>query len=670
MFHFIVNKFNKQNNSSTPERETNCDLILSEMTEIASRDLALRYESDKNIVYCLDKTDGDILTNLVLLKGIFSNKTYRNKWLGEKINDKIMYIIPFLHEPYSNYVRNYAMDVFRVIFSDVVELDTINLIIIRNAIEESYDKNPIEEVDDSVYNEKFAEFSAFLATFFSENARKIQVCENSNSFFKSRFERKAENISGSIIGNAVGNSIGLLVEGQNSETCCEYIDLAIKKSLALYGLDKNLGQNGRLSYCKIEGNESSIAYSYGQYTEDTQCTRELLMSIEEGKLNVECFRKKLVSLYGLAGLISWDRNSTVKSGAVGHRDVQPIQNMANGVSWQETGKGEENGSIIRSVPLGALYMNRKDLCKHVSELQAVGTHNSTKARACSVLIAEVTRLAIENKVKPYARYNILKHPRVFCKQLISSIISIEPGLEKYISTIPELLETRKKMIRESKLEYATACILVDRQIVKIISSETAKAFGDKLSHGGETISSSAVQSCIFSIYCFLCVPDFFLSSICMAIRSGGNTTGTAAILGGIVGGRLGLKEIPKYFVDKINDQGNYKSDELIQLCKRLSEQKFSTLDQEPTSQTPMWAPTTTPQQPSTFGTLSPSMFATTPQSLISTPQHPTSMFATPQQSLIGAPQQPTSMFGTPQQPTSMFGSSQFKPLSYAFGQKK
>jgi ADP-ribosylglycohydrolase len=55
----------------------------------------------------------------------------------------------------------------------------------------------------------------------------------------------------------------------------------------------------------------------------------------------------------------------------------------------------------------------------------------------------------------------------------------------------------------------------------------------------------------------------------MAIRVGGDTDTTAAIVGGIVGARLGLKSIPNYFVEKINDQGNYKSDELIQICTQL-----------------------------------------------------------------------------------------------------
>ena len=308
MFHSIVNKFNKENTGIlSTEKMSKCDRILDEMTEAARRDIVLRYESDMDIGYQLDKTDGDILINLVMLKTIFSNKTYIEEWLGDKITGKIISMIVFLHIPYSDYVRNYAMGVFRLVFSDAVGLDTSKLIVIRNAIEESYDKNPIEENCDNPFSEKFVEFSAFLSTFFSENSNNFGIYENIHPFFKSKYERKAENISGSIIGNAVGNSIGILVDGQNSATCCEYIQLAIQKILHAYGLDKSLGQNGRPRYCKIEGNENSVAFIYGQYTEDVQFARELLMSIEEGKLNVECFKKKLISLYGLAGLISWDK---------------------------------------------------------------------------------------------------------------------------------------------------------------------------------------------------------------------------------------------------------------------------------------------------------------------------------------------------------------------------
>jgi ADP-ribosylglycohydrolase len=654
MFHSI-GKFNQEAQSScSKEQISKFDAIVCEMTEDVKRDLELRYECDMFLVDIDNKTEGDILFSLVMMKTIFCSKKYTEEWVGDKIAEKIISIIIFLHLPYSNYIRNYTRDLFRMV---LVDLDISNLIIVRNAIEESYDKNPFIN-DIGVDSEKIIEFSAFLSEFFSANDKKFEVYENTNPFFKSKYTKKVENISGSLIGNAVGNSIGFLVDGQNGTVCCEYIDIVIKKILNLYGIDKDLGKCGRPRYCLIEGNEKTISFVYGQYSEDTQCTREMLMSIEEGKLNIESFKRKLISLYGQSGIISWDsRMNTVKSGIVGivgNGEITAVQNMASGISWQESGKGEGEGigACMRSAPLGAVYMGRKDLCKSISDLQAIGTNNTTIARACAVLIAEATRLGIENKIKPYARYNLLTNSRVFCRQLVLSIMSIEPKLEKYILTIPDLLLARKKIIRESKLEYTSACIFADKQIIKIITSEASKCFGEKLSHGGETISSSAVQTTIFCIYCFLCIPDFYISAICMSIRAGGDTDTTAAIVGGIVGARLGIESIPSCFVEKINDQGNYKSDELIQLCRKLYDQKFNTVDQESSPQVQTFRNT---QQPSTFGnTQQPSTFGNTQQpSTFGNTQQPSTFGNTQQPSTFGNTQ-PTSTFGNTQ-PTSTFG---------------
>jgi ADP-ribosylglycohydrolase len=527
-----IQKFNQEANEQ--KRIGNFDIIVAEMTEDVKYDLEMRYESDMFLLDIDNKTEGNIIFNLVMIKTIFSCKKYTEEWFRDRISDKIISIIIFLHLPYSDYIRNYTRNLFRFI---LVNLDIVNLIIVRNAIEESYDKNPFIN-DISADSEKIIEFSAFLSELFSRNDKQFEEYENNNPFFKSKYKKKVENISGSLIGKAVGNSIGFLVDGQNTDVCCEYIDIVIKKMINLYGIDKDLGKSGKPRYCLIDGNEKTILFAYGQYTEDTQCTREMLMSIEEGKLNIESFKKRLISLYG--------------------------------VSSQEG-----IGACMRSAPLGAVYMGRKDLCKSVSELQSNATNNCTIARACAVLIAETTRLAIENKIKPYARYNLLTNSSIFCRQLVLSIMSIEPKLEKYILTIPDLIVMRKKFIRESELDYTNACILADKQIIKIITSECAKSFDEKLSHGGETISSSVVQTTIFCIYCFLCIPDFYISAICMSIRAGGDTDTTSAIVGGIVGARLGIESIPSYFVDKINDQGKYKSGEMIKLCQKLYDQNFT-----------------------------------------------------------------------------------------------
>jgi ADP-ribosylglycohydrolase len=669
-----IKKFNQEN--SEQKRILNFDIILDEITEDVKRDLELRYECDMILFDTDNKTEGDILFNLVMIKSIFCSKKYTEKWFGDKIAEKIISIIVFLHLPYSDYIRNYTRDLFRFV---LVNLETFNLIIVRNAIEESYDKNPFIN-DIGPDSEKIIEFSAFLSQFFSENDKRFEEYENNNPFFKSKYIKKVDNIAGSLIGKAVGNSIGFFVDGQNSDLCCEYTDIVIKKLLHLYGIDKDLGKSDRPRYCLLEGNEKTILFAYGQYTEDTQCTREMLMSIEEGKLNIETFKRKLISLYGQSGIISWDtRMNCVKSGIVGNTEISSIQNMASGISWQESGKGEGILGCIRSAPLGAVYMGRKDLCKSVSDLQCIGTNNCTTARACSVLIAETTRLGIENKIKPYARYNLLTNSSIFCRQLALSIMSIEPKLEKYILTIPELIVARKKFIRESKLDYTNSCIFADRQIIKIITAECAKTFGEKLSHGGETISCESVQTTIFCIYCFLCVPDFYISAICMSIRAGGDTDTTAAIVGGIVGARLGIESIPSYFVEKINDRGNYKSDELIKLSHKLYCQNFTNIDQLSTSVTLQTsiqpsAPVTTPSY--TFGTPQETP-VTTPSYTFGTPQEtpriiPSYTFGTPQETSRITP---SYTFGTTQEnsritPSYTFGTTQENSRitpSYTFG---
>jgi len=647
-----VQKFNEE--ASQQKRILNFDIIVDEMTEDVKRDLELRYECQMVLLDIDNKTEGDILFNLVMIKSIFCSKKYTEEWFEDKIAEKIISIIIFLHLPYSDYIRNYTRDLFRFV---LVNLETFNLIIVRNAIEESYDKTPFIN-DIGVDSEKIIEFSAFLSQIFSENDKRFEEYENNNPFFKSKYTKKVENISGSLIGKAVGNSIGFFVDGQTSDVCCEYIDIVIKKILHLYGIDKDLGKSDRPRYCLIDGNEKTILFAYGQYTEDTQCTREMLMSIEEGKLNIETFKRKLISLYGQSGVISWDsRMNCVKSGIVGNAEISSVQNMVSGISWQESGKTEGIGGCIRSAPLGAVYMGRKDLCKSVSDLQCVGTNNCTTARACSVLIAETTRLGIENKIKPYARYNLLTNSSIFCRQLALSIISIEPKLEKYILTIPDLIVARKKFMRESKLDYTNSCIFADKQIIKIITAECSKTFGEKLSHGGETISSASVQTTIFCIYCFLCIPDFYISAICMSIRAGGDTETTAAIVGGIVGARLGIESIPSYFVENINDRGNYKSDELIKLSQKLYCQNFTNVDKKTTDQLSTsvtiqpYTPLTLQKNIEQSGTLQTTIQPSAPPSYTFGP--PQTTFVTTPSYTFGPPQTtfvttPSYTFGTPQ----------------------
>jgi len=657
MFDNIISKYNKTIEDKTDDQKI--ELVVNKMTEEVTYYLSMCLESDIPIESSLGKTEGDIIINLIMLKSIFLSKRFFDKWIGQNITNKIIFIIEFLHLPYSNYVRNYTRDIFHLLLSDSFCIPISNLVIIRNAIEESYEKNPIV-YDDNVDLEKILEFSIFLSETFSSHSDKIEKYEKENPIFKSKYVSRLDNISGSLIGTAIGESVGFLVEGHSPDSCYEYVDkIIVPKLLHLYGIDKDMGRTGKSRYCRLD--ENTASFQYGQYTIDTQSSREMLLSIENGAFNVDSFKKRMISLYGLAGLIEWDKNNISKTSLVGTPELSFVEHIKKGIPYKE----EKNDPCARVAPLGAVYMSRKDICKTVSNTQASMTNSSETVIACSILIAEATRLALENKIKPYSKYDILNSPHIFCKQLSNSIMSINPTLGTYVSSMPVLITKRKNMIKDSKLEYILASALADRQIIKIITSETAKMFGEPLLNEGEIISSSPVQSCLFSIYCLICVPDFFVSCICMAIRSGGDTSSIAAIVGGMVGTRVGLKSIPSYFVDKINDQGYYKSDELINLCKNLCEEDkvplntFPTQQLQPSTFGTQQPPSTfgTQQPPSTFGTQQPpNTFGTQqPPSTFGT-QQPPSTFGTQPPNTFGT-QQPPSTFGT-QQPPSTFGTQQ------------
>jgi ADP-ribosylglycohydrolase len=158
----------------------------------------------------------------------------------------------------------------------------------------------------------------------------------------------------------------------------------------------------------------------------------MLLSIEHGVFNIDSFKKRMISLYGLAGLIEWDKNNISKTSLVGTPELSFVENIKKGIAYKE----EKNDPCARVAPLGAVYMTRKDICKTVSTSQASMTNSSETVIACSILIAEATRLAVENKIKPYSRYNILNSPHIFCKQLSNAIMSINSILGTYVLSMP------------------------------------------------------------------------------------------------------------------------------------------------------------------------------------------------------------------------------------------
>jgi ADP-ribosylglycohydrolase len=80
-------------------------------------------------------------------------------------------------------------------------------------------------------------------------------------------------------------------------------------------------------------------------------------------------------------------------------------------------------------------------------------------------------------------------------------------------------------------------------------------------------------SVLWSLYAFLRAPDDYTDVIHTAVIVGGDVDTTAAMAGAIAGARNGLGAIPETIVGRLNDRGQWRSDELIDLARRLWQRK-------------------------------------------------------------------------------------------------
>jgi len=86
------------------------------------------------------------------------------------------------------------------------------------------------------------------------------------------------------------------------------------------------------------------------------------------------------------------------------------------------------------------------------------------------------------------------------------------------------------------------------------------------------VSSFVVPSVVWSLYAFLRTPDDYWTTVCTAIRVGGDTDTMAAIAGGIAGARVGLSGLPTELIAALNDRGEWGATQLVELaceCARV-----------------------------------------------------------------------------------------------------
>lgn len=317
-----------------------------------------------------------------------------------------------------------------------------------------------------------------------------------------------DQLIGSILGQALGDAVGFVVEAQPPDVAAEYVDQWLRADRA--------------------GARAHPQFPFGQYTDDTQLSRELLRSFRErGGWDPAAFATRLAELFRE------------------HRDVgagrgtrAAALRLLAGVPWSESGTPAPyagNGSAMRAGPLGLLLADRMAMLRAAREQSRI-THLDPRCAAGAIAIARAVALA--GRREPLHTAEFLSDIAACAEGDDASVAGAIRGLEAWVALDPG---AAARHVHEAGLDPAH----MDRW---------------------RGISAFVTPSVLWSLYAFLHSPDDYWETICVAIAVGGDTDTMAAMAGAMSGARVGPAGLPQALLNRITDRGEWGANQLAELA--------------------------------------------------------------------------------------------------------
>lgn len=318
-------------------------------------------------------------------------------------------------------------------------------------------------------------------------------------------DSEVSNISqyrGSLIGCAVGDAMGAPVEGKSHLVVEEYI----RDHVLPMNFDGVVREQGQ--------------HRFGQYTANTQLTRELAISMTENLgFKAKAFGDRLVRLFSERRVIG---ASETMARAVGR--------LAESADPYKSGDKEtqSNEASVRAAPIGLFYQKIANVIPFAVS-QSRLTHQNPLAIAGSVAIAHAAALAL-----------LHESPVQILLQVAGSVSSKSHDFSNRIFSLADRVD--------SNMNEQEILAWVNRQ---------------QWDNGWGGISSWMISSVLWSLYSFAKHPDNFMEAIITAIKPGGDVGATAAMTGSLVGARIGLDAIPKELATRVHDRASRQAKNFV-----------------------------------------------------------------------------------------------------------
>lgn len=315
-----------------------------------------------------------------------------------------------------------------------------------------------------------------------------------------------ERFTGCLIGQALGDALGFPVEGHPPSSCTAYVDIHLRGGLAP----------------RIR----RTPYRFGQYTDDTQLARELLLSyVRNGRFDPADYANRIADIFAEGRVVGG-----------GHTTKEAALRLAAGVAWNQAGAlAPTNGSAMRAAPIGLIFHDDVEAMIAAARDQARITHVDPRCAAGAIVIAGAVKLALEDR---------LGDAEAAVASLAQWAEVVDESFAREITRLPAWLD----------LPPEDAGPILARA-------------GDPDPAGiNQGIPPLVVPSVLWSLYAVLRHPTDYWETICTGISGGGDVDTTAAMAGAISGAALGLDAVPRRLAYRLTDQDSWSYDELVGLA--------------------------------------------------------------------------------------------------------
>lgn len=312
---------------------------------------------------------------------------------------------------------------------------------------------------------------------------------------------------GCLLGCAIGDAVGAPAERRPSTFAREYAS--------------------RLERFDFETSEHHGGAKFGEYTDDTQLTRELAISLVEHRgFDPASFARRLAEAFEQHRIVGGGRSTAAAA-----------KRLHDGVPWEDAGTPPPlagNGAAMRVAPLGLFYWNNLVGLVEAARDQAIITHRAEASVAGSVAIAVATAMCL-NASKSTS------HPaeRGWWAWLARFL-----SLADHASLAEDVQLLVERVFAGRRTHGRLAGDLAEREdVFQWLNAE------DDASWDG--ISPWARTTVLWSLYCLLAHPTNYWAAIRLAIWPGGDVDTTAAIAGAMVGAHVGIDRFPSEVVEKM-----------------------------------------------------------------------------------------------------------------------